>query len=143
MPNSALHKPDTGRRFIFWNDDPIIRHELAKHGLKAHLYPFAAVKEDGAIAYVEDHEVKITEPIAFNMEQEELALTGQHNLYNSLAAGISANLAGIAKENIRKALSDFRGVEHRLEKWRVSAALILSMTQKRRMSTPAGMPCKA
>ena len=102
--------------FIFWNDDPIIRHELAKHGLKAHLYPFAAVKEDGAIAYVEDHEVKITEPIAFNMEQEELALTGQHNLYNSLAAGISANLAGIAKENIRKALSDFRGVEHRLEK---------------------------
>ena len=102
--------------FIFWNDDPIIRQELAKHGLKAHLYPFAAVKEDGAIAYVEDHEVKITEPIAFNMEQEELALTGQHNLYNSLAAGISANLAGIAKENIRKALSDFRGVEHRLEK---------------------------
>ena len=63
--------------FIFWNDDPIIRQELAKHGLKAHLYPFAAVKEDGAIAYVEDHEVKITEPIAFNMEQEELALTGQ------------------------------------------------------------------
>lgn len=25
--------------FIFWNDDPIIRQELAKHGLKAHLYP--------------------------------------------------------------------------------------------------------
>ena len=102
--------------FIFWNDDPIIKQELAKHGLKAHLYPFAAMKEDGAIAYVEDHEVKITEPIAFNMEQEELALTGQHNLYNSLAAGISANLAGITKENIRKALSDFKGVEHRLEK---------------------------
>ena len=60
--------------------------------------------------------MKITEPIAFNMEQEELALTGQHNLYNSLAAGISANLAGITKENIRKALSDFKGVEHRLEK---------------------------
>ena len=102
--------------FIFWNDDPIIKRELAKHGLKAHLYPFAAVKEDGAIAYVEDHEEKINEPIAFNMEQEELALTGQHNLYNSLAAGISANLAGITKENIRKALSDFKGVEHRLEK---------------------------
>ncbi len=129
--------------FIFWNDDPIIRQELAKHGLKAHLYPFAAVKEDGAIAYVEDHEVKITEPIAFNMEQEELALTGQHNLYNSLAAGISANLAGIAKENIRKALSDFKGVEHRLERWHVCEELILLTTLKPRMSTPAGMPCKA
>ena len=50
------------------------------------------------------------------MEQEELALRGTHNLYNSLAAGISANLAGIRKEDIRKALSDFKGVEHRLEK---------------------------
>lgn len=102
--------------FIFWNDDPIIRQELAKHGLKAQLYPFAAVKEEGAVAYVEDQEVKITKPIAFNMEQEKLALTGTHNLYNSLAAGISANLAGITKEDLRKALSDFKGVEHRLEK---------------------------
>ncbi len=102
--------------FIYWNDDPIIKRELAKHGLKAHLYPFAAVKKDGVIAYVEDGEVEINEPIAFNMEQEELALRGTHNLYNSLAAGISANLAGIRKEYIRKALSDFKGVEHRLEK---------------------------
>ena len=102
--------------FIYWNDDPIIRRELEKHGLKAHPYPFAAVKEDGAIAYVEDGEVEINEPIAFNMEQEELALTGTHNLFNSMAAGISANIAGIRKECIREALSDFKGVEHRLEK---------------------------
>lgn len=101
--------------FIFWNDDPIIKEELDKHGIQAHMYPFSAVKEEGTIAYVEDNEVKIDEPIAFNMEQEMLALTGTHNLYNSLAAGISANLAGINKENIRKALSDFSGVEHRLE----------------------------
>ena len=74
------------------------------------------MKEDGAIAYVEDGEVEINEPIAFNMEQEKLALQGTHNLYNSLAAGISANLAGIEKEYIRRALSDFKGVEHRLEK---------------------------
>ncbi|MEG1659582.1 MAG: UDP-N-acetylmuramoyl-L-alanine--D-glutamate ligase [Bacteroides sp.] len=102
--------------FIFWNDDPIIRQELAKHGLKARLYPFAEHKETGTVAYVEDHQVKFTAPIAFNMEQEKLALTGTHNLYNSLAAGISANLAGITKENIRQALIDFKGVEHRLEK---------------------------
>lgn len=101
--------------FIFWNDDPIIKRELDKHGIHAQLYPFSAVKEEGAIAYVEDNEVVIKQPTAFNMEQEKLALTGTHNLYNSLAAGISANLAGITKENIRKALSDFKGVEHRLE----------------------------
>jgi len=45
-----------------------------------------------------------------------LALTGTHNLFNSMAAGISANIAGIRKECIREALSDFEGVEHRLEK---------------------------
>lgn len=102
--------------FVFWNDDPIIRKELTKHGIHAQLYPFAALKEEGAIAYVEEEEVIINTPTAFNMEQEELALTGQHNLYNSLAAGISANLAGVKKEYIRKALADFQGVEHRLEK---------------------------
>lgn len=102
--------------FIFWNDDPIIQHELHKYGIHAHLYPFSGIKEEGVTAYAENNKVFFTEPIAFNMEQEELALTGTHNLYNSLAAGISANLAGIRKEAIRAALSDFKGVEHRLEK---------------------------
>ena len=31
--------------FIFWNDDPIIKRKLDKHGLCAHLYPFSAMKE--------------------------------------------------------------------------------------------------
>lgn len=102
--------------FVYWYDDPIIRRELQRHGLTAKAYPFAAVKEEGAIAYVEDGEVEIEQPLAFNMEQEKLALQGTHNLYNSLAAGISARLAGIDKEDIRRALADFEGVEHRLEK---------------------------
>ena len=50
------------------------------------------------------------------MEQEALSLTGKHNIYNSLAAGIASDVAGIKKEVIRKSLSDFPGVEHRLEK---------------------------
>ena len=102
--------------FIFWNDDPIIQRELHKYGIHGHYYPFAEQKEEGAAAYVEKDKVCFTKPIAFNMEQEELALTGTHNLFNSMAAGISANLAGIRKECIREALGDFKGVEHRLEK---------------------------
>ncbi|MBO4944395.1 MAG: UDP-N-acetylmuramoyl-L-alanine--D-glutamate ligase, partial [Muribaculaceae bacterium] len=42
-------------------------------------------------------------------------LNGLHNLYNSMAAGLSACLMDIRKEDIRRALSDFEGVEHRLE----------------------------
>ena len=102
--------------FIFWNDDPIIQKELHKYGIHGHYYPFAEKKNENSAAYIEDKQLHFTQPIAFNMEQEELALTGTHNLFNSMAAGISANLAGIRKECIREALSNFEGVEHRLEK---------------------------
>lgn len=102
--------------FIFWNDDPIIQKELHKYGIHGQDFPFAEKNEEGVAAFTEENKVYFTRPIAFNMEQEELALTGTHNLFNSMAAGISANIAGIRKECIREALNDFKGVEHRLEK---------------------------
>ena len=102
--------------FIFWNDDPIIQKELHKYGIRGQYFPFAEKNEEGVAAFTEENKVYFTRPIAFNMEQEELALTGTHNLFNSMAAGISANIAGIRKECIREALNDFKGVEHRLEK---------------------------
>lgn len=102
--------------FVFWNDDPIIRRELKRYGITARLYPFAQAYEQGLMAYTKEEKVCFTQPVSFNMEQEELALTGVHNLYNSMAAGISAGIAGIRKEDIRRALGTFQGVEHRLEK---------------------------
>ena len=102
--------------FIFWNDDPIIKRELEKYDIKAVKCPFSELKEKGSIGYIEEGEYKIEKPTPFNMEQEELSLTGKHNIYNSLAAGIATNIAGIKKEVIRKSLGDFPGVEHRLEK---------------------------
>lgn len=102
--------------FIFWNDDPIIQKELHKYGIHGQYFPFAEKNEEGVAAFTEENKVYFTRPIAFNMEQEELALTGTHNLFNSMAAGISANITGIRKECIREALNDFKGVEHRLEK---------------------------
>lgn len=101
--------------FIFWNDDPIIQRELAKYGIHAQVYPFAEKKEYGLAAYTADGKLWIEKPVDFNMEQEDLALNGVHNLYNSMAAGISADVAGISNDCIRQALSDFKGVPHRLE----------------------------
>lgn len=102
--------------FVFWNDDPIIQRELKKYGLKATLYPFSEEKAENLAAYTEDGTLYFEKPYAFNMEQESLALNGKHNLYNSMAAGISANIVGIKNETIRKALQTFQGVEHRLER---------------------------
>ena len=101
--------------FVFWNDDPIIRRELGKYGIHGKLYPFAELEAAGLAAFTKEGTLYFAEPYAFNMEQEELALTGKHNLYNSMAAGISANISGIRKEVIRDALASFKGVEHRLE----------------------------
>ena len=102
--------------FIYWADDPIIKKELEKYDIKSVQCPFSDIKEKGVIGYIEEGQYKIDYPTPFNMEQESLSLTGRHNIYNSLAAGIAANISGIKKEDIRKALSDFPGVEHRLEK---------------------------
>ena len=101
--------------FVFWNDDPIIKRELEKYHIESRLCPFSILKKEGMIGYIADGEYVIEHPTPFNMEQEELALSGKHNLYNSLAAGIAADLSGIRGDIIRQSLSDFEGVEHRLE----------------------------
>ena len=49
------------------------------------------------------------------MERDLLSLIGTHNLHNSLASGIAAKVMDIRDEKIRASLTDFYGVEHRLE----------------------------
>ena len=102
--------------FIYWKDDPVIAKELQKHAVHAKVYPFAAHKENGVVGYIEQEQYTLAYPSMFQMPQNELSLTGKHNLYNSLAAGLAANIVGIPHDIIRRSLSDFPGVEHRLEK---------------------------
>ena len=102
--------------FVYWNDDPIISKELEKYQIKARKCPFSLLKKEGMAGYIADGQYVLEYPTPFNMEQESLALTGKHNMYNSLAAGITADLMGVGNEAIRQSLSDFKGVEHRLER---------------------------
>ena len=102
--------------FEYWADDPIIQRELKKYGIRAQKCPFSILQKKGMIGYIADGKYVIERPTPFNMEQESLSLTGKHNMYNSLAAGIAAHLSGIKDDSLRKSLSDFEGVEHRLEK---------------------------
>ena len=102
--------------FVYWNEDPIIQRELEKYHIESRLCPFSIVKKDGMIGYISEGEYHIERPTPFNMEQEQLSLSGKHNMYNTLAAGITADLSGISNDVIRASLSDFEGVEHRLER---------------------------
>ncbi|MDR2680273.1 MAG: UDP-N-acetylmuramoyl-L-alanine--D-glutamate ligase [Tannerella sp.] len=102
--------------FIFWNDDPVIREGIKKFKPEAALYPFAEHPGTGIKGYVENGKI-ILETLKgiYTMDRDLLSLKGTHNLYNSLAAGIAAKVTDIRDEKIRASLSDFCGVEHRLE----------------------------
>ncbi len=101
---------------VFWNDDPVVRRELARRHPRARLYPFSEFREDNAAAYAEGRGIVVEKPVPLTMEREQLALAGRHNLYNSLAAALAAGITGVPAGQIRRGLGDFAGVEHRLEK---------------------------
>ena len=102
--------------FIFWENDPVIKAELAKRKIQSTLYPFAIERTEKTKAFIEKDELIITTlKTLFTMPTSELALQGMHNAYNSMAAGLAATIVNVKKENIRQSLQDFQGVEHRLE----------------------------
>ena len=103
--------------FIFWQDDPVIQAQMRQLKIEASLFPFAEMEEENSKAYIDaEHDLVINTPgSSLRMPRADLSLNGLHNLYNSMAAGLSACLLDIDKEDIRRALSNFEGVEHRLE----------------------------
>ncbi|MBQ8046428.1 MAG: UDP-N-acetylmuramoyl-L-alanine--D-glutamate ligase [Prevotella sp.] len=102
--------------FIYWQGDPVIQREIPRYDIAALQLPFSETPAKGSKGFVENGTYRLLEPTAFSMPQHDLSLPGRHNIYNMLAAGLAANVAGIAPETIRKSLGDFQGVEHRLEK---------------------------
>jgi UDP-N-acetylmuramoylalanine--D-glutamate ligase len=101
---------------IYWADDPVIKSELAKKDYGMTLLPFSADSKEGMTAYIENNELIIDYHTKTNlMTIHDLALKGRHNIFNSMAAAIAGKVLTIRKEVIRESLSDFQGVEHRLE----------------------------
>ena len=103
--------------FIFWKDDPVISEQLRHISTDASLLPFSDNPEEGSAAYIDaENELVFNTPVeSMAMPRADLALNGLHNVFNSLAAGLSACICDVSKDAIREALADFSGVEHRLE----------------------------
>jgi len=102
---------------IYDADDEAIANWLKMNKTKAQLVPFSMTKtyENGAFATEENINININNE-EFVMPQDKLALEGKHNVKNAMAATTVAQLLRIRKSTIRESLSDFQGVEHRLEK---------------------------
>ena len=103
--------------FIFWKDDPVISEQLRRISTEARMLPFSEHAEEDSAAYIDaENELIFNTPgTSMTMPRADLALSGLHNVFNSMAAGLSACVLNIRKEDIRRALEDFGGVEHRLE----------------------------
>ena len=84
--------------FIYWAEDPVIDKELKRLNLGATLYPYG---------------FNCPNPLPVSID--ELALKGKHNVLNSMAATLAANVIGIDKAVIAESLKTFGGVEHRLQ----------------------------
>jgi UDP-N-acetylmuramoylalanine--D-glutamate ligase len=102
---------------IYDAGDEAILEWLKNNKVKAQLIPFSLTDEFTQGAYIKNNkmEVKINQE-EFTMETEYIALEGKHNLKNAMAAASTAKILQIRKETIRESMSNFQGVEHRLEK---------------------------
>lgn len=103
--------------FIYWQDDPITAAHMQHAQCGAQLMPFTAVEPKGQCAARLQGDMVTFDAAGkqWSIDRDRLALKGVHNLYNSMAAGLSATLMGIDPEVIKQALADFQAVEHRLE----------------------------
>ena len=102
--------------FIYWSEDPVIRKEIEKRNIAAVCLPFGLTEPPANGAGIKGDQLIINrEQNSFNMSIFDIALQGQHNTYNSMAAGLAGMVLNIRNEKIRESLSDFQGVEHRLE----------------------------
>lgn len=103
--------------FIYCADDEVSNQWLPKMNIKAQLIPFSIQKILPANGVWKDGQNLIFNHNHNQLEMQvhELALTGMHNTYNSMAAGMAAKLLGVRKEIIRESLQDFKSLEHRME----------------------------
>ncbi|WP_439553539.1 UDP-N-acetylmuramoyl-L-alanine--D-glutamate ligase [Flavobacterium macrobrachii] len=108
---------DENDYLIYDNDDEAISNWLQNNKTKAQLIPFSLLKKmkNGAFINNDTMEFSINNE-EFAMKTTDISLEGKHNMKNAMAATSVAQLMKIRKETIRESLSNFQGVEHRLEK---------------------------
>jgi UDP-N-acetylmuramoylalanine--D-glutamate ligase len=118
-----------GDVLVYNHDDGLVREHAERDPAPGVVrYPFSVERELERGAFVRDGSIvlRLTPPGASGdsnpspmeevlMPTQNLALRGRHNLYNSLAAAISARAMEISSDVVRESLASFEGVPHRLE----------------------------
>ncbi|MGB1042140.1 MAG: UDP-N-acetylmuramoyl-L-alanine--D-glutamate ligase [Tenacibaculum sp.] len=112
-----ITKNQTEDDFLIYDaDDEAIQNWINKNKVKATLVPFSTEKELDYGVFLRQDKIIMklnTEEILMNVA--ELKLQGKHNTKNAMATSMAARLLQVRKNTIAESLSDFEGVEHRLE----------------------------
>ncbi|UFK96644.1 UDP-N-acetylmuramoyl-L-alanine--D-glutamate ligase [Kaistella faecalis] len=101
--------------FIYNKDDEMSMNLLEKLEIKAKMIPFSLKENLNEGGYLSEDKMTIKLDGNFSIKIDELALVGNHNVANSLAASIAGKILKISNESIRNSLMTFQAVEHRLE----------------------------
>ncbi len=101
--------------FIYCSDDEGINEFISNYNIQAQPLAFSLKKKENSAAYTENNYFTLNHKTSFTMLTNDLSLKGNHNLYNSMAAGLASKVFDLKKDLIRESLMDFKGLEHRLE----------------------------
>src|SRR5690606_31514097 len=101
--------------FVYNFDDDNTMDLIRQINIKAKKIPYSMnnILPDGT--YADDENVYVNYPEKLELSIPEFSLRGKHNVSNSMAAATAANTLKIRKETIKRSMSDFTAVEHRLE----------------------------
>ena len=114
--------------FIYSDDDKVIAEQMAAEEMPMRLLPFTAGGE-GYLNPVHGHThsprqgafmsggdfVAVVGERRFAMPVDGMRIRGKHNVYDAMAATMAAMAAGVPEDSLRRTLSAFESIEHRLE----------------------------
>ena len=116
---NIFRNQEPGDVVVYNHDDGLVREYVTwaaeQIGFRALPIAQESTPETGAFLQGDRIVLRIDSEDEPLMQRDELALRGRHNLYNSLAAAVSARVMEVENDVIRESLSSFEGVPHRLE----------------------------
>ena len=102
---------------VYDADDDVIVDWLKENPVQSKLVPFSLEREQEYGAWLDRDTIRINvDTKTLKMSTDFLALEGQHNVKNAMAASLASLLVNVRKETILQSIQSFQGAPHRLEK---------------------------
>lgn len=113
---ARIFENQSSEEYLIVNKDDLQAWKISNKAMATRV-PFSIKEELDFGCFVKDGKIKIADGKGTKdvIKISELQIPGEHNLENALAACAVCYFFGIDVEDIRKGLTDFKGVEHRIE----------------------------